>query len=228
MHVLKSATKIYSFFIYLCLIPYANSSYIALSLFFYINTIFYGKIKNKKKYLIRLTSALLVLICSGIIFTYETGYLERILSIKLSKAYLCIKSFPIFSHRLILISLHYLVIINLMFASTIFTEIILCFLVIIAKNSSNIIQKTIFISSFACQYLDRISIKIMRMMLAKQLKRISLISSVRNYMLMHSVLTLIQDIRDDAYTISALLHIKNLNNDMFHVVNLNRAISTIT
>nr|YP_009511658.1 hypothetical protein [Melanthalia intermedia]AXI97535.1 hypothetical protein [Melanthalia intermedia] len=230
IHALSSRKKIYFLFIYLCFIPYLSYKSIGFSLFFYINIFYYPKarVKNNKKYITKSLSALFIAIYSRILLAGKIIFLRRLLSTRLNNVDLNAQNFPIFSCRLVLISIHYLLIINIIFKTTIFTEIVFCFSVIFAKNSNHVIQKIAFISTFACQYLDRIFIKIRNIILAIQLRRSNmlLIKSICHIYIL-CTLKLLEDIKNDAHKISSLLHAKNLDNNTFYIADICAAINKI-
>nr|YP_009510631.1 hypothetical protein [Gracilaria ferox]AXI96304.1 hypothetical protein [Gracilaria ferox] len=220
LHKLKPYYKTYFLFIYLCIIPYSYSKYIAISLclywiiFLYIKNI-YNKYKKLLFYILYLLFISIYIACFLIKLQFN-NYIIKLSYIYYIILYICNKY--IFYFRIILLIIHYFLSIHILFMTTTYEDIIFSFLNLFKKYENNTINKIIFISIFASQVLENIVIRIRNILLSVKIKKISQLFKLKYYV--YLILKFMQDIYSDIYRVSTVLYTRELNNNLLYMTNI--------
>nr|UAD88831.1 hypothetical protein [Gracilariopsis chorda] len=220
LHKLKSRKKIYFLFIYLCIILYTNSIYISISTTIYFILFLYYKIletcniKSIGQYFL----ILCIIVYISLLLKLQSSYLFIELLLNIYNILIYIKDLYTLQFRTILLVIHYMIVINIIFITTMYEDIIFSFLIFCAKYKSNIIWKITLISSFASQSLERINLKIQYIILTIRIK--NLIYSFRYDIYIYLILKLLREIHSDIYVISSLLYSRELSYKILDINNI--------
>nr|YP_010196555.1 hypothetical protein LK223_pgp118 [Gracilaria cervicornis]UAD83952.1 hypothetical protein [Gracilaria cervicornis] len=220
LHKLKPYYKTYFLFIYLCIIPYSYSKYIAISLclywiiFLYIKNIYY-KYKKLLFYILYLLF-ISIYIAYFLIKLQFNNYIIKLSYIYYIVLYICNKY--IFYFRIMLLIIHYFLSIHILFMTTTYEDIIFSFLNLFKKYENNTINKVIFISIFASQVLENIVIRIKNILLSVKIKKISQLFKLKYYV--YLILKFMQDVYSDIYRVSTVLYTRELNNNLLYMTNI--------
>nr|YP_009019663.1 hypothetical protein [Gracilaria salicornia]AHH24631.1 hypothetical protein [Gracilaria salicornia]UAD87596.1 hypothetical protein [Gracilaria salicornia] len=218
LHNLKPHYKTYSLFIYLCIIQYSHSKYIAISIcLYFMLTLHFKNINNYYTkillYILFILHILVYTICLSIesqFYTYIISYIHY--------AIIHIYNKNILYLRILLLLIHYFLSINMMFMTTTYEDIIFSFLELFKKYESNTTNRIIFISTFASQVLENLGLKIKHILFSIKMKQITKLFRVKYYI--YLILKFIQDIYSDIYRVSTVLYTRELNNRLLYITNI--------
>nr|YP_009511038.1 hypothetical protein [Hydropuntia rangiferina]AXI96711.1 hypothetical protein [Hydropuntia rangiferina]UAD87394.1 hypothetical protein [Hydropuntia rangiferina] len=216
LHEIKSCSKTYLFFIYLYISLYIDSKYIIISLLCNIIILIYLRnIKNNyKKFILQILLIPSIIIYNQILSTQ----LQIKNSFYTKYIYTCFSYIyheNILSIRIFLIFIHYFFIIHILFITTIYEEVMFCFFNFLIDCKNYTINRIAFISIFSLQALESIIIKINRIIITIQKKRITKL--FKYYIYIYFISKLIEDIYKDTYKISSVLYSRELNDKLVYI-----------
>nr|YP_010199382.1 hypothetical protein LK036_pgp125 [Gracilariopsis tenuifrons]UAD89240.1 hypothetical protein [Gracilariopsis tenuifrons] len=211
LHKLNSRKKIHFLFIYLFIILYTNSIYISISAIIYFILFLYYKILENynMQSIVKYSLVFCTIFYISLLLKPQFLYFFIKLLIDIKNIFISIKDLHILYFRTILLIIHYIIVINIIFITTMYEDIIVSFLILCKKYKNNIIWKITFISSFASQSLERINLKVQYIIVAIRIKK--LITTFRYDIYMYLILKLLQEIYSDLYLVSSLLYSRELN-----------------
>nr|YP_010197985.1 hypothetical protein LK227_pgp117 [Gracilaria multipartita]UAD86401.1 hypothetical protein [Gracilaria multipartita] len=219
LHKLKPYYKTYFLFIYLCVIQYSYSKYIAISLCLYWILFLHAQNicnqNNDTKILFYILFILIYTTFLLIKLQFNT-YITKLSYIY----YIIIHIFNkyILYFRIALLLIHYFLSIHILFMTTTCEDIIFSFLSLFKQYENSTINKIIFISIFALQVLEGIGIKLKHILISIKMKKITKLFKIKYYI--YLILKFMQDVYSDIHRISTILYTRELNNNLLYITNI--------